>query len=101
MPNGLTPGQCRAARGLIDWTQEELADRAGVSRSTVRDFEKGRHDLHRASAAVIRAAFEGAGVVLIDAEDGLGPGVRLVNGKRGGAPEVEGRPTGTGLAKTP
>src|SRR5687767_13838785 len=88
MPNGLTPGQCRAARGLIDWTQEELAERAGVSRSTVRDFEKGRHDLHRASAAVIRTALEAAGVVLITSGDGLGPGVRLVNGKEGG--EVEG-----------
>ena len=77
MPNALTPGQCRAARGLIDWTQEELADRAGLSRSTVRDFEKGRHGLQRASAAVIRAAFEAAGVILIEAEGGLGPGVRL------------------------
>ncbi len=101
MPNRLTPGQCRAGRGLIDWTQEELADKAGVSRSTVRDFEKGRHDLHRASAAVIRAAFEGAGVVLINAEDGLGPGVRLVNGKKGGALEAEGGQTGTGLANEP
>jgi transcriptional regulator with XRE-family HTH domain len=81
MPNGLTPEQCRAGRGLVDWTQEELADRAGVSRSTVRDFEKGRHELHRASAAVIRTAFETAGVVLIDPQDGLGPGVRLANGR--------------------
>jgi transcriptional regulator with XRE-family HTH domain len=80
MPNGLTPGQCRAARGLIDWTQEQLAERAGVSRSTVRDFEKGRHDLHRASAAVIRSALEAAGVVLIAPCDRLGPGVRLAGG---------------------
>lgn len=72
----LTPGQCRAARGLLDWTQEELAERAGVSRSTVRGFESGQHELHRASASVIRAALEAAGVVLIDA-DSEGPGVRL------------------------
>lgn len=76
MPFGLSPAQCRGARGLLDWTQEELADRAGVSRSTVRDFEKGRHDLNRISAAQIRAAFEAAGVMLIQA-DALGPGVRL------------------------
>ena len=76
MPHSLCPAQCRAARGLLDWTQEHLADVAGVSRSTVRDFEKGRHDLSRASAAQIMAALAQAGVFLIPA-DGMGPGVRL------------------------
>lgn len=72
----LTPAQCRAARGLVDWTQEELAERAGVSRSTVRDFEKGRHDLHRASETQIVAALREGGVMLIPSDE-LGPGVRL------------------------
>ncbi len=72
----LTPEQCRAARALLDWTQADLAERAGVSRSTVRGFENEQHELHRGSAAVIRAAFEAAGVVLIDPDD-QGPGVRL------------------------
>jgi transcriptional regulator with XRE-family HTH domain len=73
----LTPQQCRAARGLLDWTQEELAERAGVSRGTVRGFENGRHELHRGSAAVIRGALEAAGVVLLDADGKAGAGVRL------------------------
>ena len=77
----LTPQQCRAARGLLDWTQEELAARAGVSRSTVRGFENGQHELHRGSAAVIRGAFEVAGVVLIDPDGEAGPGVRLQGGR--------------------
>jgi transcriptional regulator with XRE-family HTH domain len=72
----LTPEQCRAARGLLHWTQEELSQRAGVSRSTVRGFENGLHELHRGRAAVIRAALEAADVVLIDADE-QGPGVRL------------------------
>lgn len=38
----ITPEQCRAARGWLDWSQEDLAGRANVSLSTVRDFEKGR-----------------------------------------------------------
>ena len=74
---GLTPEQCRAARGLLDWTQEDLAKRAGVSRSTVRDYEKGRHVLHRTSAAQIVLALEKGGAVLIPADE-LGPGVRLL-----------------------
>ncbi len=73
----LTPRQCRAARGLLDWTQEELAEQAGVSRSTVRGFENGLHELHRGSAAVIRGALEAAGVILIDPDEDAGPGVRL------------------------
>lgn len=72
----LTPGQCRAARGFLDWTQDELAERAGLSRSTVRDFEKGRHDLHLTSARQIVTTFAEAGVELIPAGD-FGPGVRL------------------------
>ena len=38
----MTPEQCRAARGWLDWSQEDLAQSANVSLSTVRDFEKGR-----------------------------------------------------------
>lgn len=73
----ITPAQCRAARGLIDWTQDELADRANVSRGTVRGFEAGRHMLRRASAVEIRAALEAAGVEFLDAGPDHGAGVRL------------------------
>ena len=72
------PCQCRAARGLLDWTQDHLARTAGVSRSTIRDFENGRHALHRSTAALIEAALGRAGVVLLCAGDG-GVGVRLAS----------------------
>jgi transcriptional regulator with XRE-family HTH domain len=72
----LTPEQCRAARGLLDWTQEELAARADVSRSTVRDFENGRHHLHPTTAAQVIAALEKGGALLIPSDE-AGPGVRL------------------------
>jgi transcriptional regulator with XRE-family HTH domain len=73
----LTPEQCRAARALLDWTQDELAAHAEVSRSTVRGFEGNQHDLQRATTAAIRRALETGGVIFLDADDACGPGVRL------------------------
>ncbi len=70
----LTPALCRAARGLLDWTQAELAERSSVSRSTIRDYEGGRHDVHRATAAQILRAFEDHGIRLIIVP-GQGPAV--------------------------
>ena len=72
----LSPALCRAARGLLDWTQNDLAEAAEVSRSTIRDFEGHRHDIHRATSAQLRRAFEDHAVVFV-AIDGIGPGVCL------------------------
>ena len=71
----LLPEQCRAARGMLDWTQEELAATAGVSRSTVRDFECCRHALQRATEMLLIETFEKAGISLVC--DPREPGVRL------------------------
>ena len=70
----LLPEQCRAARGLLNWTQAELASYAGVSRSTVRDFEGERHELLPASMSLLIQTFENAGVMLI-APGQMGAGV--------------------------
>ena len=72
----ITPAQCRAARGLLDWTQQELADQARVGVVTVRQLEAGDVTPRRATLQVIRRAFELAGVELIEGNGG-GPGVRL------------------------
>lgn len=72
----LTMAQCRAARALLDWTQQDLADRSGVACSTVRGFETGRHAPIRSNLRMLRTALEEGGVVFIEA-DMLGPGVRL------------------------
>ncbi len=70
------PAQCRAARGLLNWNQQDLARIAGVSRSTVREFEAGHHELHKSTEILLIRALEDAGVRLIEADD-LGMGVRL------------------------
>jgi transcriptional regulator with XRE-family HTH domain len=70
----LTPAQCRAARGLIDWSQRQLADAAGVAVATIRLFEAGKGEQRRATLTVIRHAFEAAGVEFTNGDQ---PGVRL------------------------
>jgi transcriptional regulator with XRE-family HTH domain len=72
----ITPAQCRAARGLLDWTQQDLADRAGVGIVTIRQVEAGITQPRRATLDVIRRALEAGGVQFID-ENGGGPGLRL------------------------
>lgn len=63
----LTPATCRAGRALVDLTQEGLAERAGVGRSTIRDFEKGRHALHRSTEQSILRTLREAGVLVLPA----------------------------------
>ncbi|MDU0343711.1 helix-turn-helix domain-containing protein [Bosea rubneri] len=70
--------QCRAARGLMDWSQAELASHSNLSESTIRDFEKQRRIPGPNNLAAIRAALEAAGVQFLDNGDvATGPGVVL------------------------
>src|SRR5262245_63685760 len=69
----LTSSQCRAARGLLDWSQQRLADAAGVGVVTVRQFEAGKGEPRRATLAVIEQALKAAGVEFTNADR---PGVR-------------------------
>ncbi len=61
---------------MLNWTQQELASLAGVSRSTIKDFECHRHALHRATETLLIEALTRGGVILLAAE-GEGPGVRM------------------------
>src|SRR5450759_2289286 len=58
----VTPAQCRAARGLLDWSQQDLAGQAGVGIVTVRQVEAGATEPRRATLVVVRQAFERAGL---------------------------------------
>ena len=72
----LTPAQCRAARGLLDLTQSELADGARLGLSTIVDFERSRRQISDDAIGAIRRALEKFGVDFID-ENGGGVGLRL------------------------
>jgi transcriptional regulator with XRE-family HTH domain len=72
----ITAAQCRGARGLLDWTQQELADAARIGVATIRLFEGEAAEARHATTAMLRQALELAGVEFID-ENGGGAGVRL------------------------
>ena len=67
-----SPAQCRAARALLRWTQDRLAERAAVARKTVADFELGNRSLHRRTRLDITIALEAAGVEFTWAPEGEG-----------------------------
>ncbi|EKJ97184.1 transcriptional regulator [Bradyrhizobium lupini HPC(L)] len=74
----ITPAQCRAARALLEWNQPMLAAAAGVSPSTIRDFESGKRTPIANNLASIRGAFEAGGVMFIyTGETAQGHGVTI------------------------
>ncbi len=75
----LLAGQIRAARALLDWSQQKLADESGVSLATVRRIEGGR-DPDRSTAPnrdAVRRALEKGGVIFTPKDGQGGVGVRL------------------------
>lgn len=71
--------QLRAARALLDWSQDQLAEKSGVGVATIRRLEGQSGNLRTYSDTLwrLQAAFEQAGIIFIPEADGLGPGVRL------------------------
>jgi transcriptional regulator with XRE-family HTH domain len=69
--------QMRAARGLLGWSQSELAKRAGLSLPTVKRMEAGTGPrVSDEARARVQRALELGGAQFIS-ENGGGPGVRL------------------------
>ena len=70
----IVPAQCRAARGLLDWNQKMLAERAGIGVVTIRNFEKGKTSPYKGTIVILQQTFEAAGVAFTNAGE---PGVKL------------------------
>ena len=62
MNDPLGPEQVKAARSLLAWSQQELANAARVSISTVADFERGFRTPVVNNAQAIQEAFEKRGL---------------------------------------
>jgi DNA-binding XRE family transcriptional regulator len=63
-----TAAQCRAARGLVDWTRAELAKAAKVSPETIKNIERGVFRPQEETAQKIFNAFKVEGVEFTESE---------------------------------
>jgi hypothetical protein len=80
----LTSAQIRAARALLRWSAENLAQESAIGVTTIRraELSDGETSMTAANDLAVRRALELAGVEFID-ENGGGPGVRLRNRLQG------------------
>ena len=58
--------QIRAARGLLNWSQGELAERAGVSKQSVTRIEIGATDPRLSTMTALNEAIRSAGVEMAE-----------------------------------
>ena len=79
----ITGSQLRAARALLRWSQDDLAQRSHVAGATITDAEgeDGPVSITAADVRAVRLALERAGIEFID-ENGGGVGARFA--KRSG-----------------
>lgn len=81
----VSPRQIRAARALLGWSQQELADKAIVSLNALVRLESGKVDSRVSTLQAIEVALRKAGVEFLPAGQ-KGVGVRLLH------PDSDGHP---------
>lgn len=62
----MKPEQSRAARGWLGWTQGDLAEKARVGLSTVKDYEAGKRTPIANNLDAMRRALEAFGIRFTD-----------------------------------
>ena len=74
--DGVTGGQIRAARAILNMSAQDLADATKLSRGTIQRAELESAQITVANTERIVDVLEAMGVIFIPA-NGEGPGVRL------------------------
>ena len=76
----LTTELLKAARGIVRWSVNELAEESGVSPDTLRSFESGRtKSLSAHNQDAVQKALEGVGVQFMekgDMSEGIGVAIK-------------------------
>ena len=76
----ITSRQVRAARALLGWTQDMLADKALVALTALKRLESDRLKVREDTRHQVRRALEAAGIVFLSSD--RGDGVMLVRAPR-------------------
>ncbi len=58
----ITNKQCKAARELLGWKQDNLSEKSKISSGTIADFERGVRNLRMETLEAIVDTFEKAGI---------------------------------------
>ena len=69
--------QIRAARALLGWSQQQLADKAVVSANALARLERGQVDSRSSTIGSIERVLQKAGIEFLPPAGGRGEGVRL------------------------
>lgn len=77
----VTARQIRAARALLGWSQQTLADNAIVALNAVTRLERGEVDPRVSTMIAVEKAIRKAGIEFIPAANGRGEGVRVAHAK--------------------
>lgn len=76
----ITARQSRAARALLGWNQETLADKAQVSLTALKRLESNTGlEVYESTRDQVRRALESHGILLLTSDQG--EGVMVVRGK--------------------
>lgn len=70
----IAPAQLRAARALVDWSRDRLAEAADTTSRTIARLESGDTTPRQSTLTAIRTALEAAGVEFTNGDE---PGVKL------------------------
>lgn len=64
----ITTAQIRGARGILDWSQSDLANHTGISATSIGAIENGTTTPRASTIATIRKAFEDSGIEFLGAD---------------------------------
>jgi transcriptional regulator with XRE-family HTH domain len=72
----ITPAQLKAARRLLDWSQDDVAGATGLEIMTIVSFERGERSLDRDALKDIQIMLEAVGVEFVEIAGAAGVKLR-------------------------